>query len=191
MPGAPLRLLPRAQLAALLPGPGRGDAVLIIFAGLPGTGKTTLARELARALGGIHLRVDSIEQAIRESGVVPGSLEDAGYRAACAVAGDNLRLGRIVIGDSVNPWELTRDAWRQVGQRAGVRTVEIEVVCSDVDEHRRRVESRVNDVPGLALPDWSAVVQRDYRPWNREHVVVDTAGRSVQDCLVQIRAALP
>ena len=104
--------------------------------------------------------------------------------------GTNLRLGRIVIGDSVNPWQLTRDAWRDVGQRAGVRIVEIEVVCSDVGEHRRRVENRVNDVPGLVLPDWSAVIRRDYHAWNREHVVVDTASRSVQDCLAQIRAAL-
>ena len=62
--------------------------------------------------------------------MVLGSLDDAGYRAAYAVAEDNLRLGHDVIGDSVNPWMLTRDAWRAVGMRAGARVVEVETVCA-------------------------------------------------------------
>jgi predicted kinase len=85
---------------------------LIVFAGLPGTGKSSIARGLAKQLGAVWLRIDSIEQAIRESAIAPGSVEDAGYRAAYAVAEDNLRLGRDVIGDSVNDWMLTRNAWR-------------------------------------------------------------------------------
>jgi predicted kinase len=42
--------------------------MLIIFGGLPGTGKTTIARELARQLGAVHVRIDSIEEAILDSG---------------------------------------------------------------------------------------------------------------------------
>ena len=80
--------------------------MLIVFAGLPGTGKSSVSRELARRLDAVWLKIDSIEQAIRTSGVVPGSIYDAGYRAAYAVAGDNLRLGRDVIADSVNDWML-------------------------------------------------------------------------------------
>ncbi len=164
--------------------------MLIIFAGLPGSGKTTLARALARELRAVHVRIDSIEQAIRSSDVVPGSLNDAGYRVGHAVAADNLRLGLTVIADSVNPWMLTRDAWRDVGVRAGGRIIEIEVVCSDAAEHRRRVEARVSDVEGLDLPDWEAVTKRDYQPWDRDHVVIDTAGASVQACLALLRAVL-
>ena len=44
--------------------------MLIIFGGLPGIGKTTIARELASQLGAIYVRIDSIEQAIRDSGTV-------------------------------------------------------------------------------------------------------------------------
>jgi predicted kinase len=77
--------------------------MLIVFGGLPGTGKSAIARTLAREIGAVWLRIDSIEQGIRASGIAPGSLDDAGYRAAYAVAEDNLRLGLTVIGDSVNP----------------------------------------------------------------------------------------
>jgi len=122
---------------------------LVVLAGLPGAGKSAIARGLAEQTGAVWLRIDSIEQAIRESGVVPGSLDDAGYRAAYAVAEDNLRLGRDVIGDSVNPWMLTRNAWRDAGLRAGARVMEVEVTCSDPDEHRRRVETRQVTAPGV------------------------------------------
>jgi predicted kinase len=165
-------------------------ATLIAFSGLPASGKSSIARALAQRTGAIWLRIDSIEQAIRDSGVVPGSLDDAGYRAAYAVAEDNLRLGRDVIGDSVNPWMLTRDAWRVTGTRAGARVVEVETVCSDQDEHRRRVESRANEVPGLILPDWEAVISRDYHAWERDHVTIDTAKCDVPASVELILAAI-
>jgi len=165
-------------------------ATLIVFSGLPASGKSSIARALAHEIGAIWLRIDSIEQAIRESGVVPGSLDDAGYRAAYAVAEDNLGLGHDVIGDSVNPWMLTRDAWRACGVRAGARVVEVETICSDREEHRRRVKSRANEVPGLILPDWEAVLSRDYHAWDRNHVTIDTAQHDVAACVELIRAAI-
>jgi predicted kinase len=161
--------------------------MFFVFGGLSGTGKSTIARSLAREAGAIWLRIDSIEQAIRDSRVL---IDDAGYRAAYAVAEDNLRLGLTVIGDSVNPWMLTRNAWRDAGLRAGAEVVEVEIICSDKEEHRRRVETRLSDVSGLILPDWEETINRDYHPWDREHVVVDTAGRSVSDCVALIRSFL-
>ncbi|MFP3943730.1 MAG: AAA family ATPase [Alphaproteobacteria bacterium] len=166
--------------------------MLIVLAGLPGTGKSSIARMLAAELGAVWLRVDSIEQALRESGDLadsdPGK---SGYLAAYALAYDNLRVGRIVIGDSVNPLMLTRNAWRDAGIRTGVHVTEIEIFCSDAAEHRRRIESRRTDVPGLVLPDWQAVINRDYEPWTREPLRIDTAGRSIADCVETIRAGLP
>ncbi len=165
-------------------------ALLIAFAGLPGSGKSAIAQELALRTGAIWLRVDSIEQAIRDSGVVPGDLRDAGYRAAQAVALDNLRLGRDVIADCVNDWKIARDGWQAAGLRAGVEVVWVEIVCSDPDEHRRRVETRAPEVPGLEPPDWEAVVRRDYHDWDRERLVVDTAARSLEDSVELVLARL-
>jgi len=82
--------------------------MLIVFGGLPGVGKTAIARELARRIAAVYLRIDSIEQAIRASGVASQTMNDAGYRVAYAVAEDNLRTGRTVVADSVNPLTLTR-----------------------------------------------------------------------------------
>jgi predicted kinase len=151
--------------------------MLIALSGLPGVGKTTVAREVARRLEAVHLRIDSIEQALREAGC---RVEGEGYAVAYAVAEDNLRLGRIVIADSVNPWPLTRHEWRAVADRAGVASLDVELVCSDSGEHRRRVESRSSDIAGHRLPTWDDVRQRDYRAWDAERLQVDTAALSVQ-----------
>jgi predicted kinase len=164
--------------------------MLIIFSGLPGVGKTTVARELAHNIGAVYLRIDSMEQAILASGIASQPL-DAGYRVAYAIAGDNLRLGRTVIADSVNPLQITRDAWVDIANRMQVGAIEIEVKCSDVREHRRRVESRIADIPGSRLPAWEEVVSREYHPWDREHLVIDTAGRTVEQSVNRIREALP
>ena len=113
-----------------------------------------------------------------------------GYRVAYAVAEDNLRLGRTVVADCVNPWPLTRNEWQAVAIRAGVRAVNVEIICSDVDEHRRRVESRSADIAGHRVPTWSEVVERDYRPWDGDHLVIDTAQSDVRRSVGTILSAM-
>jgi len=161
--------------------------MLIVLSGLPGVGKTTIARGLARATGAVHIRIDSIEQALRNRG---HEVEAEGYDVGYVIAADNLRLGRTVVADCVNPWALTREAWRSVASRAGVRSVDVEIVCSDVEEHRRRVESRAADIPGHQLPAWSEVRDRDYHPWTDERIVVDTTHLTVDQGVHAILSAI-
>ena len=162
--------------------------MLIVLSGLPGVGKTTIARELARSLAATYVRIDSIEHALQQAGLI---VEGEGYAVAHAVAADNLRAGQTVVADCVNPWPLTRDQWRAVGERIGVPVVEVEVVCSDQAEHRRRVELRVADIAGHRVPTWQEVVQRDYRSWDRQRLVIDTARRSVSESVQAVVSALP
>ncbi|MBK6010651.1 AAA family ATPase [Streptomyces sp. MBT53] len=156
---------------------------LIVIGGLPGTGKTTLSRLLAARIGAVHLRVDTIEQALVRSGLAQHPVGPAGYVVGYALAEEHLRQGLTVIAESVNPLAVTRDSWRDAGAGAGVPVVEVEVICSDPAEHRHRVTSRSVDIPGLPLPDWQQVRRRDHEPWNREHITLDTAGEGPQDSL--------
>lgn len=162
--------------------------MLIVLSGLPGVGKTTIARELARAMAVVHVRIDSIEQALRHAGLV---VAGEGYAVAYAVAADNLRVGRIVVADCVNPWPLTRNEWRVVAERTGVPVLEVEVTCSDEKEHRRRVESRGADIVGHRVPTWQEVVERDYRAWDRPRLVIDTARQTVHESVQAVVDGLP
>jgi len=150
-------------------------AVLVVLAGLPGTGKTTLSAAVARGSGGVHLRVDAIEHAMHQAGIAPAAVGAAGYAVAQAVAEANLRLGHVVIADAVNAVEVARAAWRAVAARAGAALLEVELECPVQDEHRRRVARREADLPGFVLPGWEAVQARHYEPWQGERLRLDTA----------------
>ena len=166
--------------------------MLLIFGGLPATGKSTLSKQIAVELGAVHLRIDTIEQALRDIGF--DDLQGEGYELAYRIAADNLALGSIVVADTVNPIALTRNAWRAVGEAAGVKTIEIETICSNAEEHRQRVETRVVNIEGLVLPTWEQVLARDYDDWDRPRISVDTAGetpeQSFERTLALVRAEM-
>ncbi len=160
---------------------------LIAFGGLPGTGKTTLARRLSQRLNATYLRIDTIEELmLAEDGA---SLVDrgAGYRVAYAVAEENLQLGRTVVADSVNPIRITRDAWRNVATRAGVPFVDVVVTCSDSAQHQVRVEARRTGTRGS---DWTEVKGREFEVVDDKAVIIDTSVQSVEQSLDAVEAAL-
>lgn len=151
-------------------------------------GKSTLARLLARELHATYLRIDTIEQVLRDERLAVNGPE--GYAVAYQVAADNLRLGLSVVSDSVNPIRITRSAWREVATRAAVPFVEIEVICSDPAEHRARVESRSADIAGLALPTWEEVRTRERDEWDKPPIVIDTARATVPESYAALQRAL-
>jgi predicted kinase len=155
--------------------------VLIAFGGLPGVGKTTLAKALAKRQAAVYLRIDTIEQAVRDGDVLKEDIGPAGYIAGYRLAEENLLLGNTVVADSVNPLQVTRDAWALVAKGASVPLIEVEVICSDPAEHRSRVDSRKSDIEGLTPPTWKAVLERTYEAWSVPHIVIDTAHKSVHD----------
>ena len=161
------------------------SSMLIVLGGLPGVGKTAIATSLGRRIGAVHLRADTIEQAMRNAGCTVSGPE--GYLVARDVAEDNLRIGRTVIVDAVNPFEITRNYWREAASRMSVSLVELEVTCSDRGEHRRRVESRASDIPGHVLPTWQQILTRRYEPWSTAHVI-DTGRSTLEEAVSEAEA---
>ena len=152
---------------------------LYIFSGLPAAGKSSLAKLLAREINATFLRIDTIEQGLRD--LCNLSVEGQGYRLTYRIAADNLKAGNNVIADSCNPIQLTRDEWNQVAVDAEASFVNIQVVCSDTKEHQKRVETRINEIENLNLPSWSQIQNREYHDWTQERIVIDTAGEAVEE----------
>ncbi|MCP1119216.1 putative kinase [Robbsia andropogonis] len=153
--------------------------MLVTLSGLPATGKTTLARGLARKIAAAYVRIDTLEQAFIASGNGSPDIGPAGYMAGYAIARDNLHLGIDVVADAANLLDVTRRAWRAVAHETGVRHIEVELVCSDKALHRERVEQRVANISNHALPTWQSVIDRPCDVWDVDHLVIDTAKTTV------------
>ncbi len=162
---------------------------LYIFSGLPGSGKTTLAKRLSRHMKAGYLRIDTIEQGLRD--LCSFKVEGEGYRLAYRIARDNLQNGVGVVADSCNPIHLTRREWNQVAVDAGAARYNIEVVCSDQKTHRERIASRTCDIENFKLPSWDDVVARRYDEWTDDAVIqIDTALHSIEESFAALLAAL-
>lgn len=136
--------------------------VLVAMAGLPGSGKSTMAEILAGRLGATAISVDPIEAAILRAGIdadQPTGL--AAYLVAEKMAEQVLQSGHSVVVDAVNAVEPARLQWRDLAQRCGVKLHIIETVCTDEATHEERLAKRTGLVTGYAVEQSIS----DYDEW--------------------------
>jgi predicted kinase len=151
---------------------------LLLCAGLPGTGKSTLAAGLGRALNCPVFAKDWLEAALWRSGV--GREQNsgwAGYELLTALAESQLRLGQPALLDCVAGREPLRRQWRALAAQYGAAFRPIECVCADEALHQARLSGRQRGIPGWYELDWAEVerVRAGYEPWETERLVLDMA----------------
>lgn len=169
------------------------DGSLIVVSGLPGVGKTAVAAAVATRLNGVHLSVDPVEDAMLRCDLPAGwNVGVAAYEAVRTMVEANLALGRVVVVDAVNDSEAARDTWRDAARNTKAALTFAVLTCSDVDEHRRRLEGRTREFSRLPEPSWSQVLNRsrDYVSWTGEHLVVDTFASSIGEARDRICTSL-
>ena len=165
---------------------------LIIFSGLPGTGKSTLAEMIGKDLGIPVFAKDWLEAALLRSGLKPitdvKSLGFMGYELLTVLAERQLMLGQSVILDSVAGTPSIRSTWRQLSERYAASWRVIECTCSDESLHRARLKDRKRNIPGWHELEWSEVerVKQYYVSWEGEYLVLDMA-QSLEENLSKAR----
>jgi len=161
---------------------------LYIFSGLAATGKTTLAKSLANYVKAVLLRIDTIEQGI--SDLCDFKVEGEGYRLSYRIAADNLRVENSVVADSCNPIKLTRLEWQNVALSNNSSYTNIEVICSDIEEHKKRIKERGCDILGMVLPSWKEVEEREYDSWDGDRILIDTASKNSSESFKELLSKL-
>lgn len=162
--------------------------ILFIFSGLPASGKSALAKFLAKEYGAVYLRIDTVEQGLRD--ICGLDVQGEGYRLSYRIAADNLKLGHNVVADSCNPIALTRAEWQDVATETGSQYVNIEVVCTDEKEHKKRVEERLSEIKGLKLPTWEEIKNREYHSWDSERIIIDTANKTAEESFQELKGKI-
>ena len=142
--------------------------LLIVLAGLPGTGKTAIGRLLAGRLRAAYLRTDVIVGPMLRAGLTEDEAGAAqvGYDIACEVATENLHAGVPVVVDGVHATHERRALWRVVSVATKARLVQLETTLPDGVEHRLRVDSRQAPEVGYLGPTWEQILEMKYEAWS-------------------------
>lgn len=152
---------------------------LIVFSGLPGTGKSTLAETIGRELVIPVFAKDWLEAVLLQHGLQSSpngkSLGYVGYELLTTLAERQLIMEQSVIIDSVAGILTVRGSWKQLAQRYGADWLVVECVCSDDAVHRSRLNTRERNIPGWHELTWEDVekVKRYYQSWDEEHLILD------------------
>ncbi len=159
------------------------DRQLVVFAGLPGTGKTSLARTVARELHAMYLDKDTIKDtaiAVGRELKLERAAEFSGplsYELMVGLARDNLTLGLSVVLDSPAGYRTFREQVEQLARSAKADLKLIECICTNEGLLRDRIENRGQDLPEYRTRDWETY-QRDRAQFERlagPRLIVDTA----------------
>jgi predicted kinase len=160
------------------------DPVLVVVAGLPGTGKSTVAAGVGAHLDCPVFAKDVIEASLWRSGV---GAEQGSWQAAedllTTLAAAQLDQGQSAVLDTVAGREASRTAWHTVAEQRDSPFVVVECVCSDLALHRTRIEGRARGIPGWYELTWDDVQRsrQKYEPWAQDRLVLDAVDPASQN----------
>jgi predicted kinase len=159
-----------------LAGVGAG-ARLIVFSGVPGTGKSTLADATGRELRAPVFAVDWLLGSLTPfGGYHQDQLLLSGAEQLTTLAFRQLTLGQSAILDYPAEDLATRTRWRTLAAAAGAEFRVVVCTCSDPRVHRARLEGRERGIPGWHEGGhWPNVERRlaEFPPWTGDVLTID------------------
>lgn len=159
--------------------PATESPVVVLVAGVPGAGKSTLAESLARAWRRPIVSMDWVQGTVTQF----PELSDETARGLVALnltasVARHVTLGIDVVVDVAGHTVEGRARWRELVERLGGVFVGVECMCSDERLHRERVEGRDRGIPGwYPTVPWEHVQRMRglWEQWEDEHLVLDSA----------------
>ncbi len=137
---------------------------LIIFSGLPGTGKTTLAKRLASELACPLICIDDVIGDIPDNAGIP--FWDSRVTVLLDVVNTQLELGLNVIADSVF-MNMDRYHAQELARKHNIRFLPVYVFISDESVWKERVTKRVNELKHPEVATWDRIQhqRQRFREW--------------------------
>lgn len=156
-----------------------GASQVVVFTGLPGTGKSTLADLTAKILGAPAFAGDWLMGALKPAATALAQLDRETYLQLYRGLLRSLVTRQLILGQSaIVDCVVTDDAlaeWRALAEHYRSALSVIECICSNDTVHRSRVEGRVRGIPGWHEVGWDHVqrMRAEVEPLRAERLTVD------------------
>lgn len=150
--------------------------VLLLLSGLPGTGKSFLARRLAEALPFVIIESDVVRKILFPQPLYTAQESRWVHRTCHALMARLLKRGVRVIYDATNLIEYHRELVYRIAQKAGARLVVVKTVASE-EVVRERLRARQEEARELSDADWRVYRRMASRQEqvSHPHLVIDTS----------------
>lgn len=151
--------------------------VLVLMVGVPGTGKSTLARRLARALPAELVQSDRVRRSLFAEPKYTGAEASAVYGWCHAVLRSLLGTGRSAVFDATNLDERHRRRVYDLADACGAALIVVWTACSPSTVQQRMLRRRFDrDEEDLSEAHWGTYLELRPRaePISRPHLVVNT-----------------
>lgn len=155
------------------------EPVLVMLTGLPGTGKSHLARCLAEVLPFVIVESDRVRKTLFPDAQYSGEESHWVHRTCHALMEKLLKKGTRVIYDATNLHERHREQVYRLADEVGVKLIVVKVIVPEALVSARlhdRQEGKEEDEEASDA-DWRVYrrMARDMDPIRRNFVVVDTS----------------
>ena len=143
--------------------------MLVLIVGLPGTGKTTFAIELAGKIGAIHLNSDVIRTSLGHQGKYDAASKAAVYKELIDRAEEVLRQGKTLIVDATLYKEILRQPYEKLANQFNVPINWIELKADE-----NAIKQRVSKKRQFSEANFEVYkkLKSVYEPLSQNHLVL-------------------
>lgn len=150
------------------------NPTMIVIGGVPGAGKSTLAKELSKELNIPAFSKDELEAAVSRRGLCNNKeTKGVGFEIMAVLAKNQIENNNSAIFDFIASKSRIMEQWPELLES---EIKYIECICSNEDIHRERIQSRNRNIEGWYELVWEDVltIRKYFQPLMDDRLILDS-----------------